>query len=514
MSNTKWHAGYFKDLTYTYGYFPFLNPAMMRMACLSSGVAPQLRERPIYLELGFGQGLSINMHAAATEAQFWGNDFNPAQTAQARALAAASGADLHVLDDSFEQLAARDDLPDFDIIALHGVWSWISEDNRQTIVEVLQRKLRPGGMVYLSYNCVPGWAPHVPTRELMMLYGEHIGGWAAAPRTAIANALKFSADIAKAGSAYFRDNPIAAHHLAQLMGKPEHYIAHEYLNADWHLTHFREVAKSLGTAQLGFIGSIRLLDKVDDLHLTSDGLKILAEIKDPLFRETIRDYLVNQEFRCDVFIKGPKYMTASEVSQAWHEQQFVLTSLRDVVPHKIAGAQGEITLPKDLYDPLLDALAADHYKPKRIADLVRHPKLAKVPIGEIVGALTILVGAGHLSPAQTPTTGAAEKCKKLNRHICERALQGSEIMHLASPVTGGGVVVPRNFQLCIAGYEQGMTAAQLARRVYDLLNESGGMVTQGERSITSKEEMLKVLTQAANDFLGRAIPLLSAQKVM
>eukprot|EP01042_Synura_sphagnicola_P007568 gene7568-9693_t len=106
-----WSSGYFTELDYTYGYYRELSPAMLRMICLCSGVAPQLGGEFRYLELGYGQGLSINMHAAATEAEYWGTDFNPTQAVHARALSDASGARLNLLNDSFEELAARADLP-------------------------------------------------------------------------------------------------------------------------------------------------------------------------------------------------------------------------------------------------------------------------------------------------------------------------------------------------------------------------------------------------------------------
>ena len=48
------------------------------------------------------------------------------------------------------------DVPDF--VGLHGVWSWISNANRAAVVEFLRRKLKPGGVLYISYNASPGWA--------------------------------------------------------------------------------------------------------------------------------------------------------------------------------------------------------------------------------------------------------------------------------------------------------------------------------------------------------------------
>jgi len=130
---TDWTAGYVTELEYTHGYYHELSPALLRLACLVAGAAPPAKEPLRYLELGYGQGVSINIHAAAVPGEFWGTDFNPSQAAHARALAQASGSGAILLDDSFAELAARPDLPEFDMIALHGIWTWVSEENRRVI---------------------------------------------------------------------------------------------------------------------------------------------------------------------------------------------------------------------------------------------------------------------------------------------------------------------------------------------------------------------------------------------
>lgn len=86
-----WTAGYVTELEYTYGYYRELSPSLLRLACLSAGVAPPSTKQLNYLELGYGQGLSINIHAAALDGEFWGTDFNPTQVTHARALSDASG---------------------------------------------------------------------------------------------------------------------------------------------------------------------------------------------------------------------------------------------------------------------------------------------------------------------------------------------------------------------------------------------------------------------------------------
>ena len=88
---TSWTSGYVAELDYTHGYYREMSPLILQLAMLSKLQAHRV-ERPLrYLELGFGQGLSLNIHAAAYDGEYWGTDFNPTQAANARELAAASG---------------------------------------------------------------------------------------------------------------------------------------------------------------------------------------------------------------------------------------------------------------------------------------------------------------------------------------------------------------------------------------------------------------------------------------
>src|SRR5262249_55664249 len=158
------------EIGYTHGYYRELCPQLLCFACLVAGIAPPSTKPLRYLELGYGQGLSINIHAAACEGEFWGTDFNPSHAAQARSLAVSSRSSVTLLDDSFEELAARSELPEFDIIAIHGIWTWISDHNREIVVDIVRRKLKVGGILYISYNCFPGWAVGIPLRHLMKLH--------------------------------------------------------------------------------------------------------------------------------------------------------------------------------------------------------------------------------------------------------------------------------------------------------------------------------------------------------
>ena len=104
----EWNEGYFTASTYTYGYYRELSPAYQKFCLLMRGFdSPTLDETGRHCELGYGQGLSINIHAASNPGRYLGTDFNPSHAAHANELARASGADIVLLDDSFEQLLER-----------------------------------------------------------------------------------------------------------------------------------------------------------------------------------------------------------------------------------------------------------------------------------------------------------------------------------------------------------------------------------------------------------------------
>ena len=331
---SSWTAGYVTELEYTHNYYAELCPGFLRLACLSAGIAAHEAQPLRYLELGFGKGLSINIHAAAVEGEFWGTDFNPSQVGYAQQLASVSNGSATLLDDFFAELATRDDLPEFDIIALHGIWSWVSEENRRIIVDLLRRKLRVGGIAYISYNCHPGWAPAMPLRHLIKLHADVVGTQAVGMVVNLDAALAFANQVVDAGALYFRGYPAVAEKLKRIAGQDRNYLAHEYLTKDWHLTAFSDIAEILDAAKLSFVASAYLLDHVDSVNLSADGRKLLGEIKHPILRQTVRDYFVNQQFRRDIFVKGPRQLSPLEKYETVCSQAFVLTTTPEDIPSK------------------------------------------------------------------------------------------------------------------------------------------------------------------------------------
>ncbi len=208
-----WTAGYVADIGYTYGYYAELNPQRVKLAFLNQGLV--FPEVSTACELGFGQGLSSNFHAAASVTQWHGTDFNPSQAGFAQELAAASGASAKLYDEAFADFANRPDLPDFDYIGLHGIWSWISDENRQVIVDFIRKKLKVGGVLYISYNTLPGWASFAPMRHLMTEHAEVLGSEGRGIVSRIDGALDFAEKLLATNPLFSRANPLVADRLTK-----------------------------------------------------------------------------------------------------------------------------------------------------------------------------------------------------------------------------------------------------------------------------------------------------------
>lgn len=239
-----WTAGYVADIGYTFGYYTELNPLRVKLAFLNQGLV--FPEVGTACELGFGQGLSANFHAAASVTHWHGTDFNPSQAGFAQELAAASGANAKLYDEAFAEFANRGDLPDFDYIGLHGIWSWISDENRHVIVDFIRKKLKVGGVLYISYNTHPGWAAFAPMRHLMTEHAEVLGAEGRGIVSRIDGALVFAEKLMETNPAFSRANPLVGERLKKMKENNRHYLAHEYFNRDWHPMHFATMAEWLG----------------------------------------------------------------------------------------------------------------------------------------------------------------------------------------------------------------------------------------------------------------------------
>lgn len=500
-------AGSIDEIGYTFGYCDELNPLRVTLPLLRAGFAcPALHTA---CELGFGHGVSVNIHAAGSAMRWYGTDFNVSHARFAEQLAASAGSQAHLSAETFAAFCQRDDLPDFDFVGMHGIWSWISEENRQVIVDFLRRKLKPGGIVYLSYNTQPGWAAMMPLRDLMNLHFQR-----AAPHqtdsatsearvhTRVKAAVEFAQRVFATQPGFALVNPMLADRLEALSHESASYLAHEYFARDWQPLSFAQVSESFDAAGLRHAGPADYRDQIDAINLTPAQRGMLAGIADPCLREATRDFCVNRAFRRDYWVKNPQPLSNEEREAALRAHSVILALPRAAVALKVRGALGETTLPEATYAPILDALA-DH-RPAPLGEIAERVRERGITLEQIVDAVTLLIATGALLNAQHDAriSAARASADKLNAAICERARHDDSVQFLASPVSGSGIAMPRLPQLfLLARLHHLQQPAQWAAFAEGVLR-----ATPGSAGLPSAEDLIV----RANRFAQVHLPVLQA----
>lgn len=438
---------YRTDSEYIFHYSDKLSPQYIRTSLLMEGVDLPARadgEPFRYLELGFGQGLSLNIHAAANEGEYWGTDFIPAHAERANRMAKAAGSDCTALCASFaemDEMSAAGKLPQFDVVAFHGVLSWINDENHAHILRILDRNLKPGGAVYCSYNAMPGWAFFIPVRDLMVSllgrYGENVD-----IKKAVGEIIDYLIAFADTKEAvYFGLNQRSVDYLKHLKTEPPGYVAQEFLNNSWRTFYFRQIAEDFEKIGCKFIAS------ANPLHQSSAAIRprangMISQILNPNIRESLRDFALDRKFRVDYFVKSPQKITPAQQAERLGDCCVKLAKERRDIKLEVSFDYETITLHPDLFNPLLD----------RLNDNGRSVKTVRSVFGDMFGSanglqtalecLRILLGGNMVRTAlPSPAPQAAERCRGLNRELCREIFEGGEpsIAFLAAPVTGAGI---------------------------------------------------------------------------
>lgn len=511
MSNA-WSGGYNAAVDYTFGYYPELGPQHARLAMLMAGFEPAAPG--VRCELGFGQGVSVNLHAAASGESWWGTDFSPAQTAAARELAKASRATLHLFDQSFEEFCRRDDLPDFDSIGLHGIWSWISAPNRGLLVEFFRRKLRPGGYLYLSYNTTPGWALTAPLRHLMSEYLKRAFGRGESEGAKVRAARAFLAKVTALEPRYVTDNPQVLDRVRRLEAEDPVYLAHEMFGEHWDAMSFVEVADLLAPAGLTFVASADLSDHVEAASLSEPQRALLAGVSQVALRESVRGFITNRQFRRDYWRKGGMALDGEALLRALHDTRIVLATPRAAVPTAVRTVVGEALLDAASYGPILDALA-DH-RVRTVREVVARIASRGLSVAHVLQASLMLGQGGHIALAQPPDMAvmAGDSATRFNAHVVARAAWSDELAYLASPVTGGAVRLAPHQLLFLRALGEGVSLAAWPQYCLALMRLAGRGLQREGRVLTEPKEMLAELRQEADWFANTRLDSLRALRVL
>jgi SAM-dependent methyltransferase len=332
------------------------------------------------------------------------------------------------IENSFSDLAAgKVDLPKFDFITMHGVYTWVSPENRQHIIDIIFRYLKPGGVVYVSYNALPGWASAIPVRRLACLIAELNIGLNSLQHIDIFKI--FIKNIIDANSEYFlKNNNSLGPHLNTLENCDSSYLAHEYLHDEWSALYHADVVNDFSRAKLEYLCSAELTSNFHELPPAQQ--QIVDSISDPVWARTIKDFMLNTEFRKDIFVRGRKPILNYQKTEWLQRCTLALTGARENT--NVPGLENN-----SLSVEFLDALAES---PRHLEELIQLPlfdgKLDKV---KKISASIIDRWLGSIF-IKNKTEVDPEPSRRLNRELARRAhLADKNYGVFASPLTGNGL---------------------------------------------------------------------------
>lgn len=478
-----WSEGYVTDIGYTRGYYRELSAAQQAFVLSATGHEPIDLQAPfVKVELGCGYGVSLLMEAAVyPHAKFYGVDFNPDHITWAKRIAALAGLEnIQFLETSFADLLTSP-IPEADFVGLHGVWSWISEENREAIQRYLDRRLKSGGVVMVSYNALPGWTANRALRELMMRkFRSTIGPTS----DRIQQALNFAVEMRGLGALIFKQYPSLSESLDSLLKLSKHYLAHEYFNQDWHLFYHHEVAQALAESRLAFLCSGKPIENFDNLNFPQSALTVIEQVAAGE-RETLKDLFLNRMFRFDLYGRGvEKIGVLGSTDHLLNSGYILIDNPAKLAEGRVKTILGSIKLKRELFGPILDRLAVGSAAGR---DFVVRVGAKPMRPAEIAETLTLLMEVNMISPVmpEEKLDLRTTRTRRLNDALFTRTRKGEEIGFQISPITGLGHTVQSYYQFFAAAEKERADPILYAWNVLKNMNrrmQRDGVVCEGEEA--------------------------------
>src|SRR3546814_3021195 len=154
-----------------------------------------------------------------------------------------------------------------------------------------------------------------------------------------------------------------------------------------------------------------------------------------------RDYLVNRQFRRDIYVKCILQMTFAEIADLLYEYSVIALGNLEELPLSLATSAGSATLRGDIYNPVWKALRAANGEIVPfpvLSEAVASDGVTRTQLGE---ALFVLTGRGDLAPTTQSATPDEDVTAylALNRELRQRSRYVAGANTPPAPRIGAGV---------------------------------------------------------------------------
>lgn len=158
----------YKELGYKSYPFPFTTPAYLEAYGTLVGLNTPPAKTARVLELGATYGGNIISQAVHNpEATFVGIELSQDQVEKGNKIISDAKLDNVSLIQG-DIMNFDETLGTFDYIIAHGFYSWISDEMKDKLLDIISKHLADNGIAYVSYNTYPGWHTMEEVRQLML----------------------------------------------------------------------------------------------------------------------------------------------------------------------------------------------------------------------------------------------------------------------------------------------------------------------------------------------------------
>ena len=315
MANEEMQQTIYKELGYKSYPFPFTTPAYLEAYGTLVGLKPPTAKTARVLELGATYGGNIISQAVHNpEATFVGIELSQDQVEKGNKIISDAKLDnVSLLQGDI--LNFDESLGNFDYIIAHGFYSWISDEMKDKLLDIISHHLADNGIAYVSYNTYPGWHTMEEVRQLMLfanrghdesthkekvLRGKTVGS--------LVGAQILNYDNLKERNSKF----LGA--LRSVMQKDDYYVGHDHLephNDPCYLYQFNDHLKANNLAYVGDADLTLSMVRTYDESI-ADKLEQLAP-NSQADQEQYLDFMLDTTFRKSIICKAS---AAKDISYA------------------------------------------------------------------------------------------------------------------------------------------------------------------------------------------------------
>ena len=315
MANEEMQQTIYKELGYKSYPFPFTTPAYLEAYGTLVGLKPPTAKTARVLELGATYGGNIISQAAHNpEANFVGIELSQDQVEKGNKIIGDAKLDNVSLVQG-DILNFDESMGTFDYIIAHGFYSWISDEMKDKLLDIISNHLADNGIAYVSYNTYPGWHTMEEVRQLMLfanrghdesthkekvLRGKTVGS--------LVGAQILNYDNLKERNSKF----LSA--LRSVMQKDDYYVGHDHLephNDPCYLYQFNNHLKANNLAYVGDADLTLSMVRTYDESI-ADKLEQLAP-NSQADQEQYLDFMLDTTFRKSIICKAS---AAKDISYA------------------------------------------------------------------------------------------------------------------------------------------------------------------------------------------------------